>query len=411
MSKNNPEQHSKPTLRSLQELECPPELYERVWSNSMDQMESARAGQEQPIEGRIRPSLWRSMIVTAVSAASLLLILAVASSFSPSLAHALSRLPVVGGLLSVMDHLGVRTTDEQGLLAEPEASDSHDGITLRVPQVAYDGKVLLFTVQRESHTSGTNEGDGQLSTDTSAVDSHFGASDFESTIENYRWQINGQVPERTGLARSVSPDPNVVAFKGHNYTRADQHLPPMPDEFELTVMIELKGIEKPYLLQFPVKNTMSYYEDTPNIVKETPEVTLILQQIQYTPLSTSYNMLLQHNTPESRLKYHGMMVELWDDQGRQLDWISGFGDFNDNGQMSQNFEFLYDRFQDPPAYLVLKPFIPVMQQPGASSGPYALDANGQVQKVYLKELEMVVPVDQSRLQRLYNSNQTTLSSK
>ncbi|WP_028589779.1 DUF4179 domain-containing protein [Paenibacillus massiliensis] len=410
MSKSNHEYPSNSALSSLKELECPPELTERIWLNTLAHVDSTDITQHQAAEVRkkagYKRNIWRGMLVTTSAAASLLLMLILASLFSPSFAHALSKLPVVGGLLAVMDHLGVQTADEQGRLTEPEVSDTHDGITLRVPQVAYDGRVLMFTVMREPQYD-VDTSNRQSSSGISTAGNTDVVSSLQTDIEHYSWMVNGESPDAPGLTASTGADPNGVLFKTHNYTRAHQYSQNMPEEFELTVQIRLKGVDKPYTLKFPVKNNMDHYEHTLNIVKETSEVTLTLQKITFTPLSTSYNLMLQHHAPESREKYRQFMLDIQDDQGRRLDWISAFGDFEDDRHMQEYYLLLYDRFQAPPAYIVIKPFLTVMQEPYTNSGPFARDANGDIKKMYLKELEMIIPIDSDQLQGLYDNKEAS----
>ncbi|MEK3789680.1 DUF4179 domain-containing protein [Paenibacillus sp. FSL K6-1230] len=411
MSKSNHEYPSNSALSSLKELECPPELTERIWLNTLAHVDSTDITQHQAAEVRkkagYKRNIWRGMLVTTSAAASLLLMLIVASLFSPSLAHALSKLPVVGGLLAVMDHLGVQTADEQGRLMEPEVSDTHDGITLRVPQVAYDGRVLMFTVMRE-HQHDVDTNSRRSLSKISTVVNMDEVSSLRTNIEHSSSMVNGEALD--GLSRlipSKGANPNVVLFKIHNYTRAHSNSSNLPEEFEFTVQIKLKDIDKPFTLKFPVKNNMDQSEHTLNIVKETSEVTLTLQRITFTPLSTSYNLMLQHHAPESREKYRQFWIDILDDQGRQLDWFSAFGDYEDDRHMQKHYQLLYDRFQSPPAYIVIKPFLTVMQQPNTNSGPFARDANGDIKKMYLKELEMIIPIDSDQLQGLYDNKEAS----
>lgn len=63
---------------------------------------------------------------------------------------------------------------------------------------------------------------------------------------------------------------------------------------------------------------------------------------------------------------------------------------------------MFDRFEDAPESITIKPFLPVFQDPAANSGLYKVDSTGEMAKAYLKELEITIPVDHLGLDKLYD---------
>jgi hypothetical protein len=113
------------------------------------------------------------------------------------------------------------------------------------------------------------------------------------------------------------------------------------------------------------------------------------------------NIVLE-NGIKNRIKDYKLLYELWDDKGARLQHFSGgIARMGDQGVITQ--ELLFDRFEEIPQEIILKPFLPELVDPSKESGKFKEDANGEIVKHYLKELEIRIPVESEELERLYKS--------
>ncbi|GGH46649.1 hypothetical protein GCM10008014_09430 [Paenibacillus silvae] len=87
-----------------------------------------------------------------------------------------------------------------------------------------------------------------------------------------------------------------------------------------------------------------------------------------------------------------MMYEFVDDSGRQLDYLTAFGTDDNNKEKALYHDIVLTPIQANAKSITIKPFYPEMEVPGATNGAYKLDADGEIVKNYIEELEMKVPL-------------------
>lgn len=316
---------------------------------------------------------------------------------SPAMAESMKNIPLIGSIFQLAGDLGLRTADEKGLAAKLDASVTHEGVTLRIPQLVYDGTRLSLAV--------TREGGGFAS----------GIFDFESTgngepgiypegaIKSVDVYIDGEAIYNFAGGRKVhwggkkTPDRNSAIYQLTAFPKLDE-APILPDEFQLNIEFRLEGISEPFAFELPIRKNAETLVQSPLDTREWKGNKVTIEQIQFTPITTNVKLNVLSNNKEAKLLRSQLIFEVWDDQGRKLDDVSGAGIFKGDEMIS---EFLFERFTGVPASLTIKAFLPEMEIPGAVSGKFKLDSEGEIIKNYIKELEITIPLDRTGLEKLY----------
>ncbi|MBT2764889.1 DUF4179 domain-containing protein [Paenibacillus sp. ISL-20] len=321
---------------------------------------------------------------------------------SPIMAESLKNIPLVGSIFKLASDLGLRTAEERGLVTEPNASVTHEGVTIRIPQVVYDGSRLSLAVKRE--------GSGLIG----------GISDYEvvqegenikqiyqrGAITNIEMFVDGTSlydysgGKRPGLTGNPTSDPNAVLYQLTAYSHQGEGALTMPDQFLLTAKITLEGIEEPFIIDLPVRKSTDHIVVPSGETREWGGLKLTLEQLTLTPITTDLIVNIEPSSKSEKIDYKNLLYEVWDDRGRVLGLVAGMGIYNKVGQY--HTEMMFDRFEDAPDTITLKPFLPVFQDPSANSGLFEVDSNGEIVKKYLKDLEIIVPVDRVSLEKLYD---------
>lgn len=326
---------------------------------------------------------------------------------SPALAESLKNVPILGGIFKLAGDLGLQTAEERGLAEETDASVTHDGITLRIPQVVYDGIRLTLAVKREGEelTGGILDrkfvGKGRERDEIlqrGAVDHWEMLIDGQPTYnsKSYKFSSKG----------SPTADPNAALYELSAISETGDSSQILPDRFVLTAKFWLEGVEEPFVFELPVRKNTDRLVETFGETREWNGITFTLEQIQYTPITTKVVFDINVDDKASRPLRNNLLFDLCDDQGRNLELVGGIGIYFDNGQMHMRNEMLFDRLQEVPDTITLKPFQPEYADPSTKpgeSGAYKVDSNGKTVKHYVKELEITVPVNRAGLEKLYGN--------
>lgn len=326
---------------------------------------------------------------------------------SPALAESLKNVPILGGIFKLAGDLGLQTAEERGLAEETDASVTHDGITLRIPQVVYDGIRLTLAVKREGEglTGGIMDsefvGKGR---ERDAIYPRGAVRDWEMLIDgkptynskSYKFSSKG----------SPTADLNAALYELSAISETGDSSQLLPDRFVLTAKFWLEGVEEPFVFELPVRKNTDRLVETFGETREWNGITFTLEQIQYTPITTKVVFDINVDDKASRPLRNNLLFDLCDDQGRNLELVGGIGIYFDNGQMHMRNEMLFDRLQEVPDTITLKPFQPEYADPSTKpgeSGAYKVDSNGKTVKHYVKELEITVPVNRAGLEKLYGN--------
>jgi len=327
----------------------------------------------------------RSMLLV-ISAAVIMGICVIGSGFiSPAMADSLKQIPLVSGIFKLAGDLGLKAAEEKGLVTKVNHSDTHDGVTLSVPQVMYDGNRVSIAIQREAQGI-TSYLIGSYVTPEDIV--IFEPEGTKGTLKDTNISIDGKT-YGSGFYMKGGADHNSVIIdflsnKGPDYS-------PLPSEFELTLEITLEGINTPYIINIPVKNTLkNSIVLTPDVTKSHDYVTITLKKVELSPVATRLAFVLEGTSrkiPE-KYKYVGssmlsLSYDVFDDQGRELKELSSQGGYAYK-------DLLYEPLNTTSTFFTIKPYTHVYKDKKA--GEFLFDMDGWPIKDYVKELEMKIHI-------------------
>lgn len=340
-------------------------------------------------------------IVGAVAAAAFIGVIS-SAYLSPAMAESLKSIPVIGSIFKLTDDLGLQTAEERGLVAMTDAKVTHEGVTLSIPEVSFDGIRLSMAVKREGEGFDRGILDKDFVNDGEFTDAIYprGAINSVSILINGKPLYDSQ-GRRLGVIGKPTSDPNVVLYELLHYSYLSNEGITMPDQFQFTAEIALEGIAEPFIMEIPVRKNNEHIVIPSGETREWGSFRLTLEQVKFTPITTAIRMNAEQTDPSLNLNSDTILYEVWDDQGRVLGLVGGMGIFEDNSLKLQRDELLFDRFVETPEHITLKAFLPEFKDPSAKSGPYKIDKNGNIVKTYLKDLEITIPVDKASLEKLY----------
>ncbi|MEC0309094.1 DUF4179 domain-containing protein [Paenibacillus lautus] len=370
---------------------------DEVYASLSDLPMSTRSNRQQ------RSPKVRGLIAAAAAAAMIGII---SSAYvSPAMAESLRKIPLISSIFRLADDLGLQTAGERGLVAEPNASVTHEGVTIRIPQVVYDGTRLSLAVKREGEGFAGSISDVEIMQDNNDTTYRYqkGAiTDVEMLIDGTSIH-DPSLSDKAGLIGKPTSDPNVVLYELIGFSRLEHQNQSLPDQFQLTAKISLEGIDAPYVIHVPVRKNTDQMIVSSGETREWNGLQITLEQLKFTPITTDLIVNLERTDKSGMRGDPNLLFEVWDDRGRELGRISGKGVYRDDRQQQQRLELMFDRFEDAPESITIKPFLPVFQDPTANGGLYKVDSNGEMVKTYLKELEITIPVDHVGLDKLYDA--------
>lgn len=381
-------------------MELPDELRARqdaVYASLLEMPTSSRSEVRNE-----RGYLRKFSIVTAIAATITLIVGISSAMISPVMASTLKEMPIIGGVFRFVEDMGLQFAEENGLTNEVNLSQTHDGITLHVPQVIYDGIRLSVAVQREAN----NYSGGIF--DVEVVGKGFDTKHIyqKGAINNFKMLIDGKPTfqsAKLSLFGMRTNDPDMAIFQVTEDTGTQKRQ--LPNQFTLTLILGVEGAKTPFTFEFPVQKQTEQLTYPLSVTKQTADYKLEIATIQFTPMTTKVklNILLENVIEKDRLKENNLLYELWDDKGARLQHFSGgVGRMGDQGMITQ--ELLFDRFEEIPQEIILKPFLPELADSSKESGQFKVEADGEIVKHYLKELEIRIPVQSEELEKVYKSN-------
>jgi len=270
---------------------------------------------------------------------------------------------------------------------------TQNGITLGVSEAFYDGNYIKISLQRSGKNLVGGITDSKFDEKTQDLIHEKGA------IKNIQIFIDGKDIYKIGggsLGKRPSlgwrpgstPDAAIIELNDPSWLGGQQYA--FPDKFKLTAKVTLEGVEKPYTFDLSMQKTPDKpIVLKPNVTKKSGKVTLNLSKMNLT--STSSRVQLIEKGYESG-KPSDLMYEFVDDQGNELDFLSGFGTDENNKDGDMYHDYVLSPLGKDVNSITLRVFKPEFKEPGATSGEYKLDADGNIVKSYVKELEMTVKV-------------------
>lgn len=305
---------------------------------------------------------WRRLSVAAASVAVLSAGLLGTAFVSPAMAQSLKQVPGMGQVFNLIGDLGLQTADEKGILQASRAEASQDHLKLKISEIVFDGARLSMALEREGDAGASEPLSAQLAKTELFVDG--------KPLEAEPGSLGGPI----GSANAT-----VMNFTD---------MKDLPDQFELTVKLYLQGIEKPFQLVTPVvKTAVRNIVLKPEIQAENKILRFRVDQVEITPstvaVETTYTQLvdkLPDKYVDPATSAQTFDYDVTDGQGHELEFISGKGETLEANQ-SKGLRTLFTPFEEVPDTIVIKPYV------------FQYSSDGGIQKEYLPELELSLPVD------------------
>lgn len=337
--------------------------------------------------------------VLVASAAAVLGGTVIGSGFvSPVMAANLKEIPVIGVLFKGTSEEAVHTAMKQGILSEPNLSVTHDGVTLKIANLLYDGTRLSFILEREGvdlpSTASPYIGEDETivgNPDNEFIKSRQVAKEdqVKGYIEMPRILVDGQEVEFGEGIFGTDPSKDnaymVELAKGLE----------LPDQFELTIQANVTQVNETFEFKVPVKVANKSVVVKPDqATKSDGQFSYTVKQLDISPVSTRLVLDSQGPvpaSPEQSGDYSASMVyyELVDDQGNVLNQIK-FGYFHSEPKTEYHIDELYSPINGTPKSITIKPFTLTVNNKDWSVVGHGKDSHGD--KTYLKELEMTIPI-------------------
>lgn len=323
-----------------------------------------------------RKKLRKAVMVTAM-AAMMVCLLVIAPFISPTMAATIKQVPVLSSIFSLAGDLGLKMADEKGLSTKPNTSVTHDGFTLNVSEVAYDGTRVSIGIERS-----------QMDSEAESL------MDLLASIELFinDKPINEFAPSESNhigifINQGKDKDSTIIEFAD----KVNQGGLPFPEQFELTIYATITGIKEPLKIGVPVKNKIA---DTvtlqPNISRQYNNIQFTVEQIKVTPITTNITtrIILTDNSPFTE-PWLSMGKDIFDERGHKLTSLTGEGWHENNGS-EQIMDQRFTPFESVPTSITIKPYIHLFKE--YPKGEYQMDENNEPIIEYIPELEMTIPI-------------------
>jgi hypothetical protein len=296
------------------------------------------------------------------------------------MAASLKQVPGMNSIFQLAGDLGLQTADEKGLLSKPNLSDTHDGLTLSVPEVMFDGTRVSIALERQT------------------TDKKFTNETVSSLINDVILTINGEEINSYAPANtSNSIDPYTIPGKNSNSTiiqfsdLRNQGGKPFPDKFNLTVSMPVSGIKQPFKIEIPVeKNTKNNLVFTPSLKRKYSNIDYTLEKVELTPITTSITTRIKLPTNSKISSLPFLEYEIYDDKGKQLKFISNNGWSATDGNVLIT-DSRFEPFTSLPKSITIKVDKVILRKDDKSK--FELDKDGNPKIEYFPDLEITYPIN------------------
>lgn len=337
-------------------------------------LEAASEHQESIRRKRMPRWLSRVMISAAAVAGGLVLLISL-GFISPAMAETLKQLPFMSSVFQLAGDAGLRKANEAGLTTNVEQTVTLDGMTLRVSEQMYDGSrfsVVLTRVQAEDDSN--KAGWLDLMNDSGQP---------AGGINNIQFMVNEKmVNTGYGFNSGGADAPDSIIVSALEDAKLE-----IPEQFELTMLVHINGIDKPFRFEFPVsKNTLGDLVLGPGETKVHDHIRLRYTRLELSQTSTRLLTeikgepgadlkAIEQAIPDKYKNAGTLMIdfELWDDQGHKAVSVSSSGSGEGD---TFSYSMVFEPFENRPERLIIKSFVTLKDG----------------KKQYIPELEMIVPI-------------------
>jgi Family of unknown function (DUF5643)/Domain of unknown function (DUF4179) len=293
-----------------------------------------------------------------------------------------------------LDGINEKTAIEQGYLYKPNLSVKHDGITLKLEEVKYDGSTLSILIKREgANLDGT-------------VSPYFSMEDLKENPNNEFIKKNA-VPEQDQLKGYIKLSPEVLvdgesiklnsaSFSGpkNNFYYVAKGVK-APEKFELTIRAEVTKVSEPFELKVPIELKSKPFVIKPEASKTSGKFSYTVKQLELTPFSTRLILDSQGPVPasaEQSGKYHASKVyyELMDNKGKEINQET-IGFFNKKPETKYHVDQFYYPIDDKVTSITIKPYTYTVNSKDWSILGAKKGSEGK--RTYLKDLQVTIPIN------------------
>ncbi|ATP38666.1 hypothetical protein CSE16_00690 [Solibacillus sp. R5-41] len=345
-------------------------------NRTMSKYESSR--DTKPSEKiRTRKKLRQRVIMITASAAMIFSLIIVTGLISPTMAATMKEVPLFSSIFKFARDLGLQAADEKGLSTKLNTSVTHEGFTLNVTEVVYDGTRVVIGIERP-HKEGESSNETLL-----------------DRISDIDFLLNGKVMDPTifsGTLMHPTKDNNSAIFEFADMK--NQGGEPFPKQFNLTLSTTIKGISEPFTFDIPMKSIGDNNVILqPKLSRQHNNIQFSIDQIELTPITTlitTRTALLDKSIMiGSQERIH---IKVFDEQGHVLQWSSGIGGRETNDGSSDFISGLRSEpFETLPKALTIKPYIYLYNE--YPKGSFKMDENGEPIIQYIPELEVTIPIN------------------
>ncbi|MBT2764884.1 DUF4179 domain-containing protein [Paenibacillus sp. ISL-20] len=331
---------------------------------------------------------------------------------SPVMAEKLSQIPVVGSIFERSNDPGLQAASHLGLVQDTNGQDTHEGVTVRASDVIYDGIRLSLGLQREGRSfEGSFQG-VQLDADGHPLENGKGSVVWNPEDTTGQGSItkvlidgiplNPSESEPDAFKRSIGytvgtgPDQDSMILTFANNNAVDNGVA-LPDEFMMSLTMEITGINKPFQIDIPVKKDTSHTSVyTPGLTKLHDHLALTVNKVTVSPATTLIQITAQNEgtIPDAYLndqKTPALDHEFYDDQGNELEFVGAQG-WVDHDSSPTHYKQVQDYLNGPISenakYLVVK----TLKYKVDANGNSVVDKQGDFVKENIPELEFKIPL-------------------
>ncbi|KOY80363.1 DUF4179 domain-containing protein [Lysinibacillus macroides] len=324
---------------------------------------------------RTRKKLRQRVMLITASAAMIFSLIIVTGLISPTMAATMKEVPLLSSVFKLTTRdLGLHAADEKGLSTKLNISVTHEGFTLNVTEVVYDGTRVAIGIERH-HKEGENAKES-----------------LSDQISNIEFLLNGELLNHTnfsGVFGQPSKDKNSAIFEFADLK--NQGGIPFPKQFILTLSATITGISEPFKMNIPVSDIGNYVNLQPNISRKYKNNQFTIEQIILTPITTSITTRIALLDKSTSVDFReGISIEVYDEQGHELKLIHGNGRRETNkGTSDLIMDLRVHPVETLPKAITIKPYIHLYDDEGS----YQLDENGDPIIQYIPELEITIPIN------------------
>ncbi|MGE7021898.1 DUF4179 domain-containing protein [Solibacillus cecembensis] len=351
-------------------------------NRTMRKYESSR--DTKPSEkSRMRQKLHHRIMIITTSAAMIFSLLIIANLISPTPVTIKTTAtkkdePKSSSVFKSSERdIGLHAADEKGLSTKLNTSITHEGFTLSVTEVVYDGTRVAIGLKR-------HQKEGENSKES-----------LSEQISKVEFSLNGEPLNYPNIISGVfmqpikDKDAEVIEITD----RKNHGGKPFPKQFNLTLSTTIAGISEPFIIDIPVRDIGNHINLQPKISRKYKNNHFTIEQVILTPITTSITIrkaLLDKSTSvDSR---GGINIDVFDDQGNKLKLIHGNGSRETNEGTSDLIEDLrLHPFETLPKSITIKPYTYLYD--AYQNGALQLDENGDRIIQYIPELEITIPIN------------------